>query len=134
MNNEIITLAVSYVIKALFLILSGVLTFYIKTKVIPWLEDRQLYATVKRYVQAAEKLASTGKLSTGAAKKEYVINLLESKGIECGPEIHALIESAVEEIDQLKESVISTFIGGGTAETMSELRNGKGDDEDGLYE
>ena len=134
MNNEIVTQALSYLIKALFLILSGVLTFYVKTKIIPWLEDRQLYTTVKRYVQAAEKLASTGKLTTSGAKKDYVVSLLESKGIECGPEIHALIESAVEELDQLKESVISTFIGGATAETMSELKDGKGDDEDGLYE
>ncbi len=93
--NEIFTLALSYIIKALFLILSVVLTFYIKTKIIPWLEDRQLYATVKRYVQAAEKLASTGKITTSGAKKNYVITLLESKGIACGPEIHALIESAV---------------------------------------
>ncbi len=67
--NEIFTLALSYIIKALFLILSVVLTFYIKTKIIPWLEDRQLYATVKRYVQAAEKLASTGKITTSGAKK-----------------------------------------------------------------
>jgi len=127
--NEIITQAAAYLIKALFLLLTGVLTYYVKTKIIPWLEDRQLYATVKRYVQAAEKLASTGKLTSSGAKKNYVITLLESKGIECGPEIHALIESAVEEMDQAASAVVSSFIDGGTSETMSELTNGKGLDE-----
>ncbi len=127
--NEIIAQAAAYLIKALFLLLTGVLTYYVKTKIIPWLEDRQLYATVKRYVQAAEKLASTGKLSSSGAKKNYVITLLESKGIECGPEIHALIESAVEELDHAASAVVSSFIDGGTSETMSELTNGKGLDE-----
>lgn len=127
--NEIIAQAAAYLIKALFLLLTGVLTYYVKTKIIPWLEDRQLYATVKRYVQAAEKLSSTGKLSSSGAKKNYVITLLESKGIECGPEIHALIESAVEELDQAASAVVSSFIDGGTSETMSELTNGKGLDE-----
>jgi len=127
--NEIITQAAAYLIKALFLLLTGVLTYYVKTKIIPWLEDRQLYATVKRYVQAAEKLASTGKLTSSGAKKNYVITLLESKGIECGPEIHALIESAVEELDQLKDSIVTALIEGQTEETIAELTNGKGVDE-----
>lgn len=127
--NEIFTQALSYVIKALFLALTGVLTFYVKNTVVPWLEDKQLYSTVKRYVQAAEKLASTGQLTSGAAKKDYVVSLLTSKGIECSPEIHALIESAVEELDQLKDSVVTALIEGQTEETIAELTNGKGVDE-----
>ena len=126
--NEIIAQAAAYLIKALFLLLTGVLTYCIKTKIIPWLEDRQLYATVKRYVQAAEKLASTGKLASSREKKDYVLSLLKAKGIECGPEVHALIESAVEELDQAASAVVSSFVEGGTSETASELTNGKGYD------
>lgn len=128
--NEIITEALSYVIRAVFLVLTGLLTYYVKTKVIPWLEDKQLYTTVQRFVQAAEKLSATGELGTGSAKRDYVMELLKSKGIDCGPEVQALIESAVEELDQLKESVISAFISGATAETMSELTNGRGDEDE----
>ncbi len=128
--NAIITQALSYIIKALFLALAGVLTFYVKTTVVPWLKDKQLYSVVKRYVQAAEKLFSTGQLVSGAEKKKYVISLLESKGIACGPEIHALIESAVEELDQLKDTVVSALIEGQTEETVAELSNGKGAEEE----
>ncbi len=126
--NEIIAQAAAYLIKALFLLLTGVLTYCIKTKIIPWLEDRQLYATVKRYVQAAEKLASTGKLASSREKKDYVLSLLKAKGIECSPEVHALIESAVEELDQAASAVVSSFVEGGTSETAAELTNGKGYD------
>ena len=127
--NEVITQAVAYLIKALFLLLTGVLTYCVKTQIIPWLEDRQLYTTVKRYVQAAEKLASNGELTTSQAKKDYVIRLLQAKGIVCSSEVNALIESAVEELDQAASAVVSSFIEGGTSETMSELTNGKGLDE-----
>ena len=130
MSNEIITQVLGYLIKAFFLFFTAVLTYWIKTKVIPWLEDRQLYTTVKRYVQAAEKLASTGEIGKGAAKTDYVISLLESKGIVCGPEVLALIESACEELDKAAQQALSAFIGGATMETVNELSNGKGPDDE----
>ena len=129
MSNEIITQVLGYLIKALFLLVTGVLTYCIKAKIIPWLEDRQLYGTVKRYVQAAEKLASTGKIGKGTAKTDYVVSLLESKGIVCGPEVLALIESACEELDKAAQQALSAFIGGATSETVRELSNGKGFDD-----
>jgi hypothetical protein len=58
--NEIFTQALSYVIKALFLALTGVADLLRQEHRRSWLGGQQLYSTVKRYVQAAEKLASTG--------------------------------------------------------------------------
>lgn len=109
--NELFTQALTYIFKAIILALTGLITFYIKTVLIPWMKDKQIYAIVTRFVQAAEKLAETGELTTGGEKKEYVIQLLKSKNIEVTPEIEALIESAVEELDWMKTEVTTTLIG-----------------------
>lgn len=107
--SEAITQALTYLIQAIIVAITGVITYYIKTVLVPWLEDKQLYTTVQRYVQAAEKLAEAGGLNTG--KKEYVAKLLQSKGIEVTPEIEALIESAVKELDWMKNETLTTIIG-----------------------
>ena len=109
--NEILTQALAYLFKAIILALTGVITFYIKTALVPWLKDKQIYTTVQRFVQAAEKLAAAGELGPGPDKKNYVIHLLRSKNIEVTPEIEALIESAVEELDWMKGETLSTIIG-----------------------
>lgn len=108
--NEIITQALAYIFKAIILALSGVVTFYIKTVLVPWLQDRQLYTTVQRYVQAAEKVASTNG-EKGKWKKAYVVKLLLEKGIKVTPEIEALIESATEELDWMQGEVYTSIIG-----------------------
>lgn len=107
--TEAITQALTYLIQAIIVAITGIVTYYIKTVLVPWLEDKQLYTTVQRYVQAAEKLAEAGGLNTG--KKEYVVKLLQGKGIEITPEIEALIESAVEELDWMKNETLTTIIG-----------------------
>lgn len=136
--NELLTQTLAYFFKAIILALTGVITFYIKTVLVPWLQDKQIYTTVQRFVQAAEKLAEAGDLTTGPDKKSYVIRLLQSKNIEVTPEIEALIESAVEELDWMKGETFTTLIGepdetasatddagGGT----HQLTNWKGEDE-----
>ena len=128
--REFLMKAIEYLIKALFLFLGGVVTYYVKTVVIPWMNDKEIYTTVKRYVQAAEKLASTGEISSGAEKKNFVLALLRKKGLHCTPEVEALIESAVQELDQLKKQATEALIDGQTAETLFELRNGKEEGED----
>lgn len=115
---EVLTQALAYLFQAIIIAITGVITFYIKTVLVPWLQDKQLYTTVQRYVQAAEKLAEAGDLVSGS-KKGYVIYLLQSKGIEVTPEIEALIESAVEELDWMKGELVTTLIDGQANETAA---------------
>lgn len=82
---------INVAVKILFLIASAVMTVY----VVPWLKEKHLYGTVVKCVQAAEKYAKTHNID----KKEYVIAVLESKGVTVSVYVDALIESAVQELD-----------------------------------
>ena len=82
---------IDVVVKIVFLIASTAVTLY----VVPWLKEKQLYGTVVKCVQAAEKYAKTHNID----KKQYVIELLESKGVVVSSFVDALIESAVQEHD-----------------------------------
>lgn len=74
---------------------------------------------MQRFVHAAEKLAEAGDLTSGPDKRGYVIRLLRSKNIEVTPEIEALIEFAVEELDWMKGETFTTLIEGETDETAA---------------
>lgn len=71
---------------------------YIKSDFIPWLKEKRVYSIVKKLVQAVEKLAESGVIEK-QAKKEKVIELLESKGIVVDATVDAFIESCVKELD-----------------------------------
>lgn len=88
MNWEFI---IELAVKLVFAFLGGLITIY----VVPWLKEKNLYSTVKRMVQAAEKWNTTNPID----KKAWVIERLIEKGITVNPYVEALIESAVQEID-----------------------------------
>ncbi len=71
---------------------------YIKTDLIPWLKEKRLYDIVKGFVQAAEKMAESGAIEK-SDKKNFVIGLLEGKGIVVNETVEAFIESCVKELD-----------------------------------
>ncbi len=98
--HEIITLAIRLVAMCLTLLA----TRY----AIPWLKEQATYATVKKLVQAAEKLACAGTI-TKDTKKQYVITLLQRRGIKIDEQINALIESAVEELDWMSGEIYKEF-------------------------
>ena len=95
--DEIITLSV----RLIFAVIGVIITTYL----IPWLKEKRLYVVVKTAVQAAEKLAESQQI-TKETKKAYVIDFLESKGIKVTYEVDVLIESCVEELDYLKETIL----------------------------
>lgn len=76
--------------------------------VIPWLKDKRVYSTICRFVRAAEKLAETGAIER-ADKKSYVVGLLNAKGITVTPEVEAMIESAVLELDLAIDEIGALF-------------------------
>ena len=106
--SEIILQAISGFAEVAIVAAIGIATYYIKTALIPWLKEKQLYSTVQKFVQAAEKLGSAGAIGKDK-KKAYVVTLQESKGIEVTPEIDALIESAVRELDNAVGEIIGVL-------------------------
>ena len=115
--NEFVELLVSnvleIVIAGVFLLLTTYVTPwfinvagpFIKNTVIPWLEEKRLYGTVKNFVEAAEKMAENEKFD----KKAWVISQLESKNIKITPEVEAYIETACKEIDMIVNKTVDTL-------------------------
>ena len=64
---------------------------------IPWLKEKRLYSIVGTFVKAAEKMAEAGTLTI--PKNDYVVKMLEAKGITVTQEVRAMIEARVIELD-----------------------------------
>lgn len=90
------------VLEIILTVISLVVSYYvipcIKNELIPWLKEKHLYSQVKKFVQAAEKLAESGAIQK-INKKAKVIELLEKQGIAVDATIDAFIESCVKELD-----------------------------------
>lgn len=94
--------ALRIVLAVISLIVSYCIIPSIKEDLVPWLKEQRIYSTVKKFVQAAEKLADAGAISK-TDKKKYVVDLLEKNGITVDSTLDAFIESAVEELDKVIE-------------------------------
>lgn len=83
-------------------IISLIVAYYvipcIKSDLIPLLKEKRLYNTVKKFVQAVEKLAETHAIKK-VDKKKKVIELLKGQGITVDATVEAFIESCVKELD-----------------------------------
>ena len=90
--EEVIVLAV----RLIFAIISVIIVTYL----IPWLKEKRLYNTVKKAVEAFEKLSETGVIEK-SQKHEKVIEYLKQKGIKITKEIEIFIEASVKELDAL---------------------------------
>ena len=76
----------------------------IKNDLIPWLKEKKLYQTIKKFVQAVEKLAESGAIAK-VEKKDKVVELLKKNGIEVNETTEAFIESCVKELDIVTSTV-----------------------------
>lgn len=86
------------VLAIISLSLSAVVLPWVKDTLIPLLEEKRLMGICKKFVEAAEKLAESG-IITSSEKKSYVVRLLVKRGIVVTDEVEAFIESAVKELD-----------------------------------
>lgn len=93
------------VIATISIVVSVYLIPIIKNDLKPWLEEKRIYNLVKKFVEAAEKLAESGAIEK-VDKKSKVVELLESKGITVDAEVDAFIESAVKQLDIISSTVI----------------------------
>ena len=125
-NGKVQTRLLRLIVILLLIAVAGaLLTYFVKTTVVPWLQDKQLYAKVKQAVRCCEQLAKNGMLQEllgcpvdGNAKKNYVIKFLERCGIEITEEVDAMIESAVYDLDHAAKEVVEGFlVGNGEEET-----------------
>lgn len=83
---------------------------YIKSDLIPWLKEKHIYNTVKKFVQAAEKMAESGMIEK-VDKKVTVIKLLEKNNIKITETIDAFIESCVKELDMVDDAIYEEIMG-----------------------
>lgn len=87
------------VAKVIIAIVFGVIIIpWVKKNAIPWLKDKQLYGVIQKFVRAAEKLGEAGTISKDA-KLDYVIGLLNKRGVNVTADVRAMIESAVGDLD-----------------------------------
>lgn len=111
--TQIIPDIINIVIEAIFAILSlfftGVAVPWLIKTGIPWLKDKRLYGIVTVLVKAAEKQREAGALPI--PKYDYVVQMLEAKGIKVTAEVKAMIEAAVKELDIAVDSTIGTLGG-----------------------
>ena len=111
--TQIIPDIINIVIEAIFVILglffTGVAVPWLIKTGIPWLKDKRLYGIVTVLVKAAEKQREAGALPI--PKYDYVVQMLEAKGIKVTAEVKAMIEAAVKELDIAVDSAIGTLDG-----------------------
>lgn len=96
--TEIASGVLKIIVALIGILMTAVVLPWLKGSAFPWLRDKQLYSTAKKFAQAAEKLAETGAIDRGD-KLDYVVGLLIRKGFEIDDVTRAFIESAVKEID-----------------------------------
>ena len=92
------------IITVILLVVSYYAIPYIKNDLIPMLKEEHLYDTVKKYVQAAEKMGEVGAIKK-SDKKAMVVRLLGDKGIAVDSTTEAFIESCVKELDTVTSVV-----------------------------
>lgn len=106
---EIIGVVIDAIITICGLVFTGVCIPWVVQTGIPWLKERRVYAIVATFVKAAEKMASTGSLNV--PKLDYVEQLLAGKNIKITPEVRAMIEAAVQDLDTAIIGAIGTLGG-----------------------
>ena len=109
MGEMILNVVTENVLDIIITVISIVVSVYliplIKNELKPWLEEKRIFNLVKKFVEAAEKLAESGVIEK-VDKKAKVIELLESKGITVDAEVDAFIESAVKQLDIVTSTVV----------------------------
>ena len=103
--NEYTLQLFSAVLHVIALLIAGTVTCV----VVPWLKEKQLYSRICTFVRAAEKLGDVGSIPK-KNKKSYVVELLEDRGVLVTPEVDAMIESAVEELEWLKTQLVDVLV------------------------
>lgn len=116
---EITNIIVEAIIAICGLLFTGVFIPWVKSTGIPWLKEKRLYGLASLFVKAAEKQCEAGTLTI--PKLDYVMQRLEEKGYQITPEVRAVIEAAVKDLDIAVDGAIGAlgdiFVEAETGET-----------------
>lgn len=107
--DAILSNVLEIAITAISLIVAHYVIPCIKNDLIPWLEEKRLLGIIRKFVQAAEKLAESNVIMK-SDKKAKVIELLEKQGIVVDETIEAFIEGCVKELDTVTSVVYEEII------------------------
>ena len=111
--EEILNAILPNVLEIIVTIISIVVARYaipcIKEDLVPWLKEKRLYNTIKKFVQAVEKMAETGVIDK-ASKKQKVVELLKAEGIVITDTVNAFIESCVKELDLISSTIYEEIV------------------------
>lgn len=106
-----------FIAAALRLVLLGVTILFtkhilpfVKNTLLPYLEQKSTFNTIRVLVRAAEKKGETGVIPKDK-KKIWVIGGLEALGITVTDLERDMIEAAVEELDNMGQAILDTIIG-----------------------
>lgn len=102
--NLILPNLLEIIMSIISLLIARYIIPFIKNDLIPWLKEKRLYGTVRKFVQAAEKLAESGVIQK-VDKKNKVIELLKNNGINVDETVDAFIESCVKELSAITSVV-----------------------------
>ena len=106
---DFIAAALRLLLLVILLVFTKIVFPFISKTVIPYLEEKHLMNIIRVFVGSAEKQGDTGAIEK-AKKKEYVIGLLEKKGIPITPTVLEMIEAAVEELDKLGDQFMGLLV------------------------
>ena len=123
----ILDCAVKVVRLIIAIVFSTIVIPWVKKSAIPWLKEKHLYGIIQKFVRAAEKLADSEIISK-ESKLDYVVGLLVKRGIDVTPEVRAMIESAVGDLDdEIAHGMMSLVEAINNAGDMGEIvfENGK---------
>lgn len=115
--NNVVSAAIKFVFAAVTLLLTkyaipfarNTVAPFIRNTIIPWLEEHRLRAMVDRLVHGAEQLANSGQIPK-AEKKQYVVDMLKAMGVDVTPEVDAIIEGAVLDLDKTLKELLQAVI------------------------
>ena len=107
--TDFIAAAARMLLLAVLLLFSKIIFPLVTKTIIPYLENKHLMGIVRIFVASAEKKGETGEIEK-ANKKEYVIGLLEKRGVPITPLVLEMIEAAVEELDNLQDQFVKMLL------------------------
>lgn len=104
MMDAILPNLLEIIITIISIVVARYIVPFIKNDLIPWLKEKKLYGTIKKFVQAVEKMAEAGVIEK-ELKKEKVLELLAKNGVEVNDVVDSFIESCVKELDIVTSTV-----------------------------
>lgn len=108
--SDFISAALRLVLLGVTILFTRVILPFVKNTLLPYLEQKSTFNTIRVLVRAAEKKGETGAIPK-ENKKIWVMSWLETLGITVTEKEKDMIEAAVEELDNMGQAIFDTIIG-----------------------